>query len=161
MTDAAGTSPSRRRWLFVALTVSAALNLFFIGMLAGGLAIMQRPPPQRDRLEQITARMRLNPAQEMAFHQFQKTTRQPAVRMHHTMVVIWTQLANPATAADQIAPLLNQTVQIRTAFQQDVATALGKFLASLTPEQRVTFIHESRAAPHPNGPLHRLGELLR
>jgi uncharacterized membrane protein len=158
MTDAAGTSPSRRRWLIVALTVSVALNLFLIGVFAGHMHRHHGPPPQamapRERFEHIADNLGLNDAQKAAFGQFETVLRQHGATMRRANMADWAKIAEPATGPDQIAPLLADTVKNRTAFQQEVAAAMGKFLASLTPAQRASFIEEARSTGR-HGPMRR------
>jgi Spy/CpxP family protein refolding chaperone len=161
MSDAAGTGTSRRGWLFfVVLTVSLALNLFFIGVIAGSLPASHHEGGGRGRFERIIDGMALTAGQKSAFHDFQKTLREHGKAMHHANMQVWSKIADPATGQDQIAPLLSSAEKNRTDFQQDVAGTLAKFLGSLTPAQRAEFIREARAAPHPHGPLHRLRELF-
>jgi uncharacterized membrane protein len=152
VTDAAGTRSSRRRWLIIALTVSVALNLFLVGVFASHMHRHRGPPPQamapRERLEHIAADLELNDAQKAAFGQFETTLRQHGATMRRANMADWAKIAEPATGPDQIAPLLADTVKNRTAFQQDVADAMGKFLASLTPAQRAAFIEEARNPGH-------------
>lgn len=149
MSDAVGTRPSRRRWLIVVLTVSLALNLFFIGVFAGHMQGRHGPPlGPHERFAHIAADLELSDAQKAAFGQFQTVLRQRGGAMRSADVAVWTKIADPATNPDQIAGLLAETVKNRTAFQQDVADAMGKFLASLTPQQRANFIAEARHHPH-------------
>ncbi len=54
MTDVVGTRPSRRRWLIVALAVSVALNLFFIGMIAGHMHGRHPPQPSAQRASDLS-----------------------------------------------------------------------------------------------------------
>jgi uncharacterized membrane protein len=152
MTDGAGTRPSRRRWPIVALTVSVALNLFLIGLFAGSMRHHHGPPPGlHERFAHIAAALGLNDAQKAAFDQFTTTLHKQASAMRAANMEAWAKIADPGTGPDQIAALLNSTVKNRTDFQQDVANALGKFLASLTPEQRATFIEQ---AAHMSGHRH-------
>lgn len=146
MTDAAGTGSSRRRWLIVALTVSVALNLFFVGVIAGHVHFRHPPPPlaQRERFEHIAGDLGLNDTQLAAFQQFQSAMRLHGASMRATNSAIWAKIADPTTAPDQIRGLLSGTVKSRAEFQQDTADALAKFLSSLTPDQRATFIEEAR-----------------
>lgn len=154
MTDGAGTPPSRRRWLIVALTVSLAINLLLIGMFAGSMRHHHGPIGPRERFEHIAAELKLNDAQRAAFAQFQASFRQQGLAMRQANQAAWAKIADPATGPDQIAALLNDTVKSRTAFQQQVADAMGKFLASLTPQQRADFIEE---AAHMSGRRHHGG----
>ncbi|HEY5208352.1 MAG TPA: hypothetical protein VIJ42_02785 [Stellaceae bacterium] len=162
MSDAAGTRASRRGWLFFAvLTISLALNLFFLGVIAGSLPAMHHEGRGHDRFERIVGGMALSPPQLAAFRDFQKILRQHGAAMHRANMGVWTKIADPATGQDQLAPLLDSAVKNRDDFQHDVSGALTKFLGLLTPAQRAEFVREARATPHPHGPLHRLRELFR
>lgn len=151
MSDVAGTPPSRRRWLIVVVAVSIALNLFFIGMVAGHFRHGHRLASlnQRERFERIAADLKMNDAQRTAFQRFQTILRANGAAMRAANVAAWARIADPETSPDQITELLNTTVKNRTQFQQDVANAMGKFLTSLTPAQRANFIDEARNTPHP------------
>jgi uncharacterized membrane protein len=151
MSDAAGTHPSRRRWLIVVVAVSIALNLFFVGMVAGHFRHRHRLPVmnQRERFERIAADLNLNDVQTAAFRQFQTTLRTNGAAMRAANAAAWARIADPATSPDQITTLLASTVKNRTEFQQDIANAMGKFLGSLTPTQRATFVDEARNTAHP------------
>ena len=146
MTDAVGASPPRRRWLIVALTVSLALNLFLVGVFAGH--IHRHPHPQgmnpRERIQHIADGLNLNDAQKAAFASLEAAMRQHGAKMRRNNMAAWAKIADPATPADQIAPLLEGTVKNRTEFQSQVADAFAKFLATLTPDQRARFIDEMR-----------------
>jgi uncharacterized membrane protein len=149
MSDAAGTQPSRRRWLLIALTVSLAFNLFLVGVFAGHMHTRHGPPMgPHERFAHIAAELGLNDTQKAAFGQFETVLRQHGGTMHRANMAAWAKIADPATGADQIAALLSGTVKNRTEFQQDVADAMGKFLASLTPQQRASFIAAAREPWH-------------
>jgi uncharacterized membrane protein len=145
MTDAAGTSPARRRWLVVALTVSLALNLFLVGVFAGHMHTRHGPPlGPRERIEHIVADLELNDAQKAAFDRFEVAFRQHSGPMRRANAEVWAKIGNPTTGQDQIAALLGSAMKNRLEFQQTVSNALGAFLATLTPAQRVKFVEEAR-----------------
>lgn len=149
MTDVAGTPPSRRRWLLVALTVSVALNLFLLGVIAGHMH--HGPPPQlgqRERFERIAGRLGLNGAQNTAFQQFEGTMRRNGAAMRAASAATWAKIGDPGTEPGQIAALIQETMKARTQFQQDTATAFGTFLSTLTARQRATFVDEARKPGH-------------
>ena len=119
----------------------------------------KRPQPgQHDRFEHIVSTLGLNDTQQAAFKQFQAAQRHGGP-MHKSNTTIWAKVADPATPADQIAGLLEGTVKNRTEYQQGIANALGKFLATLTPEQRAKFIAEARQPTRRHGPWSRLRHL--
>jgi uncharacterized membrane protein len=156
----AGTKPSRRWWLIVILTVSLALNLFFIGAIAGSAAQMKAGGPG-ERFERIGARLQLNPDQQAALRQFLVTLRQRGKVTRETNLAIWKQLGDPALDQAQIPAMLDKSVPSRNAFQTALASALGQFLQGLTPEQRSAFIAGMAVENQPHGPLHTIRELLR
>ncbi len=151
MSDAVGTRPSRRRWLIVVVAVSVALNLIFVGMVAGHFRHRHRLVVlnQRERFERIAADLKLSDTQAAAFRQFQTSLRTHGAAMRAANAAAWARIADPATSSDQITTLLDSTVKNRIEFQQDIANAMGKFLASLTPTQRATFVDEARNTPRP------------
>jgi uncharacterized membrane protein len=159
MTAADGIRPARRRWLIGALVVSLAVNLFLIGVAVGTIALVRAESGPPGWLARVAERLQLTPAQLEAFRHFQAVARQHGHAMRETNGKIWATLGDPATKPDQIAGLIDESVKNRTQFQQEVATAFGQFLTSLTPEQRARFISGARAAHRFRGPmrlLHRL-----
>lgn len=150
MTDAAGASPPRRRWLIVALTVSLAFNLFLVGVFAGHIHRHPHLTPLRfhEQLQHIADGLNLSDAQKAAFARLEKTMRQGGLQMRRSNMAAWAKIGDPATPSGQIGDLIDGTVKSRTAFQQDVAEAFGKFLATLTPEQRANFVDEMRIPGH-------------
>lgn len=152
----AGSLPTRRRWIVIALAISVILNLFFVGILLGS---MGRGPLMRERLEHAAQQMRLTAQQTSAFRQFEATLGQRAA-IHTTNAAIWTKIADPATQQDEVVALLDSVAKNRMEAQHQVAVSMGKFLSMLTPEQRATFMEEARTSPHPRGPVARLRQLL-
>jgi len=148
MSDAVGTRRSRLRWWLGALALSLALNLFFLGMVAGHFRHRHRLAAlsQRERFERIAADLNMNDTQTAAFQQFQTILRVDGAQMRSANASSWARMADPATTPDQITALLTGTVKKRTEFQQHAADAMAKFLATLTPAQRATFIDEGRNA---------------
>jgi len=151
MSDAAGTRPSRRRWLLGALAASLALNLFFLGTVAGHFRHHRRLAgmSQRERFERVAADLKMNDAQTAAFQNFQTTMRVHGAAMRAANATAWARIADPATSPDQITALLGSAVKNRSEFQQDAANAMGKFLLTLTPTQRATFVDEARNNTRP------------
>jgi uncharacterized membrane protein len=151
MTDAPGAPPSRRRWVLVALTVSLAVNLFLLGVIAGHMHHRHPPPTMRERFEHIVGSLGLDDSQKGAFQQFVTVMRQHGPAMRAANAAAWAKIGDPATTPDQIGTLLDGTVKARTGFQQEMAVALTRFLSSLTPQQRATFIEDARRPNH-HGP---------
>jgi hypothetical protein len=120
-------------------------------MIAGHFRHRHRlaEPNQRQRFERIAADLKLNDVQMAAFQHFQSILRTNGAAMRAANAAAWARIADPATSPDQITQLLSSTVKNRTAFQQDVADAMGKFLASLTATQRASFIDEARNTARP------------
>jgi uncharacterized membrane protein len=160
MSVAAGTKPSRRWWLIVVLTLSLALNLFFIGVIVGTAAEMRAGGPA-ERFERIGARLQLNPDQEAALRAFLVTLRQRGRATREVNMSVWKQLGDPALDKAQIPTLLEKSVQNRADFQAALATALGQFLETLSAEQRAAFVTGTAGENQPRGPFRAIRELLR
>jgi hypothetical protein len=161
MSEAAGTTPSRRRWLNVVLTVSLAVNLFLIGGIAGTMTLMRAEMAPGRPLERAAVPMKLDAAQDAAFRNLQTVMRQRGRAMRQANQTLWTALADPSTGNDKIAGLLDEGVRNKTGFENDTATAFGQFLTSLTPTQRTEFIGRLRALHRSHGPLHLFRRLFR
>jgi uncharacterized membrane protein len=152
MTDTGEARPPRRRWLVVVLTVSLALNLFLLGIIAGTVVMIRNEAGPQDRFERIVHRLDLKPDQMTAFRHFQATLRSGGHAMREADMKVWTQIGNPATTNAQIGPLLDRTVQNRDNFQRQLAAAAGQFFTSLTPAQRSAFVSQVRAGHRHRGP---------
>jgi Spy/CpxP family protein refolding chaperone len=160
MSDAEAARPRRRGWLVPVLAVSLAFNLFLAGGFVGTMAFFHSIPQPGERFAHIAEKVQLTPPQSAAFAVFIQTMQQSGKSMRDANHRVWAQLGDPVTDKAQIKPLLDQTLQNRQAYQNEVATSLGNFLASLTPDQRSRFVEEARNESRAPGPMHMLKGIL-
>ena len=143
--SAAARGATRHPLLWVALTLSLALNLCFV---AGALWIRIQGPAMSaspaERLQRIGAELALDPQQRRAFERYSETVRTHMQQMRETveplMSAAWSELAKPD--ADQVtaARLFDEAGQTRRSLQRELLTPTLTFLATLSPEQRAKFV---------------------
>jgi uncharacterized membrane protein len=142
---------SRGRLLWVALVLSLTLNVFFIGGLVWSRVIADRPPTPAQRFQQIARDLNLTDDQRDAFQQFvldmRHHTRQLRQNNHPLIDHVWQELGKPQPDQALVGKLIDQATQNRHTYQLEMATALGRFLATLSPEQRAQFIELTQHQP--------------
>jgi len=154
------TPQPRQRWLVILLTVSLALNLFFVAGVAGTAIMVSSPVTPHERFEQIAAQLQLEQDQRKAFDAFTATMRQNEKALRDTTQHIWGELEQPNLDQARIGPLLNQTAENRADYQKAYAASLKHFMMTLTPQQRTRFIQLTRAVPERRGPAHIVRKFL-
>jgi uncharacterized membrane protein len=139
------TSPprSKGRLVKVALALSLALNLCFIGGLAYSKFVKPTPP-----LIQLGRELDLSPDQRKAFQGFLKvvwgkggTLRDENLKIGQQ---IWDELAQPKPDPQKLAALFADIANNRRDYQTAVGAALLPFLETLSVEQRQRFIEISK-----------------
>jgi Spy/CpxP family protein refolding chaperone len=147
----AARGSTRQHLFIVLLTLSLALNLFFI---AGALWIrIHGPPPMNpeQRFQQIGAQLALDPQQEAAFQQYSSAVRARMQAMHKAVDPLignaWSEVAKPDADEAKVVQLFDEAAQTRRSFMRELAPVTLSFLATLTPEQRVKFVRLIRERP--------------
>jgi Spy/CpxP family protein refolding chaperone len=132
-----------RRWLWVALGLSLALNILAGGYIAGVLW-----PHERRGAERLAKELDLNPAQRQAFERHVRTMREDNRRYRdETRPLLqqsWRELAKPQPDQAALDRLLDEGIAKRRALQQENARSMRDFLGTLEPEQRERFIELMR-----------------
>jgi Spy/CpxP family protein refolding chaperone len=154
-TEAGPSAGGSGRWVKVALVLSLVLNVCF---LAGPFVWHAFEPPPGQRFQhRVVHQLELNDAQRRAFQDFVRTARQArrALRDANDPLgdQVWTEQAKATPDQTRIAELIGQADQNREKFERAITTALGSFLAALSPEQRAKFgeivrDRRDRAAEH-------------
>jgi uncharacterized membrane protein len=152
----------RARLVWIALALSLALNVFFVGGLTWMKLSAHPPLPPMERMLRIGQALDLNDDQRLALDQFvrvirlrgryQRESNQPLLER------IWAELAKPAPDDDAIAKLGAEIEQNRATFQHEAAAALLSFVKTLSPEQRLKLADVTKAATDP--PARRLFEAI-
>lgn len=147
----------RIRWQGViraALTLSVALNLFFI---AGAAWVRLHPPGPRPgvllRLQQVEPELALNRQQRQAFDayadQMQAGIRQMRGKVRPLVRAVWRAFAEPQVKADDVMRIFAEVRAQHRAFQEQMIRATLALFAQLSPAQRQKFvglIQRARAA---------------
>ena len=137
--------------LWLILTLSLALNLFFV---AGALWIHFNGPPvpnADERLQRIGAQLGLDPHQKEAFEEYSQAVhaRMQATRkavgplMHNA----WAEVAKPDADEAKVVELFDEAGQTRRSFMRELAPITLSFLAKLSPEQRAKFVELVQQRP--------------
>jgi uncharacterized membrane protein len=143
----------RQQILWAAVSLSLALNLFFV---AGALwARFHVPPPltREARFDEMAAALALDPQQRQAFASYSQMMRaqladmrdlaQPLVR------AAWAEVSRPHADEAKVMQLLDQAAQVRRGHLYQITAATITFLKRLSPEQRAKFVKVARQGPPP------------
>lgn len=161
LASAAAGRAARHPLLWVALTLSLALNLCFV---AGALWIRIQgptvPASPAERLERIGAELALDPQQRQAFERYSETVRAHIQQMRQAveplMGAAWSELAKPDADRATAARLFDEAGQARRSLQRELLAPTLAFLATLSPEQRAKFVVLFHQRPRSGGqPLQR------
>ncbi len=158
---AAARSP-RRHLLITLVSISVALNIFFV---AGAAWTRLHAPPAsvglEERYDEMAAELKLDPQQRAAFDRYVATIRPRVEEMRRQVDPLiasaWDEVAKPQTDTAQVMGLFDQATEKRREFQRELAGQTLAFLSLLSPEQRSKFVavvREHRAPwfhPRPTG----------
>lgn len=145
ITREGATSPprSRGRLVTVALALSLALNVFFVGGLIYSRFVPPTPP-----LVALGRQLNLEPEQRKAFQSFLQVVRRNGVALRDAngkiSAQIWEELSQPKPDEQKLTALIAEVANNRLDYQMTVGSAIIPFLETLTPEQRARFIEISK-----------------
>jgi uncharacterized membrane protein len=144
MAEASGKSGSRARLVWLALLLSLVLNVFFVGGLVWSRMHAERPTTPAERFQHVASEMNFSAAERERFQEFFLTVRRETQQLHESnrplMQRIWSELDKEHPDSAAISQLIDQATENRHAYQQQMATALAGFLATLTPAERSRFV---------------------
>lgn len=131
--------PPKGRLVRVALALSLALNVFFIGGLVYSKFVRPASPLMR-----LGHELNLDPEQRKAFQSFTQVVRTKGAALRDTNLAvsqkIWDELSQPKPDQQKLAGLFTEIANNRRDYQAAVGTALLPFLETLNIEQRRHFI---------------------
>ena len=137
--------------LWLILTLSLALNLFFV---AGALWIHFNGPPvpnAEERLQRIGAQLGLDPHQKEEFEQYTEALRARMQAMRKAVGPLmhnaWAEVAKPDADEAKVVELFDEAGQTRRSFMRELAPITLSFLAKLSPEQRAKFVELVQQRP--------------
>lgn len=135
---------SRARLIWVALALSLTLNVCFVGGLVWSKIAAPRPMTPAERFNEIGNELKLSAGQHESLLQMVDEVRRHTRLLHesnHPLVLrIWAEMAKPQPDQATVAELIDKATENRHVYQKELAIVLGRFLATLTPEQRAQFI---------------------
>jgi uncharacterized membrane protein len=151
-TALSGRSVRQHIW-WVAVSLSLALNLFFV---AGALwTRFHVPPPltRERRLDEIATALALDPQQRQDLARYSQMVRgklqemrdaaQPLVR------AAWTEVSRPQPDETKVMQLLDQAAQVRRGYLKQTTATTVAFLRKLSLEQRAKFVKVVQQGPPP------------
>lgn len=137
--------------LWLILTLSLALNLFFV---AGALWIHFNGPPvpnAEERLQRIGAQLGLDPHQKEEFEQYTEALRARMQAMRKAVGPLmhnaWAEVAKPDADEAKVLELFDEAGQTRRGFMRELAPLTLSFLAKLSPDQRAKFVELIQQRP--------------
>jgi Spy/CpxP family protein refolding chaperone len=137
--------------LWLILTLSLALNLFFV---AGALWIHFNGPPvpnAEERLQRIGAQLGLDPHQKEEFEQYTEALRARMQAMRKAVGPLmhnaWAEVAKPDADEAKVLELFDEAGQTRRGFMRELAPVTLSFLAKLSPDQRAKFVELIQQRP--------------
>ena len=149
---AAVRRPGRQHLMRVALALSLALNLCFVGGAAW--IRMHAPAPYpgiAKRFQQIEGGLALDPQQRQAFDRYAATIEAQLRLMHHHMAPLideaWAEMAKSQAQPADVMRVFDRVRAERRNFEQELTTATLAFLARLSPAQRQRFVELVRRHP--------------
>jgi uncharacterized membrane protein len=153
----------RRRLVWVALALSLALNVFFIGgAVWTRMHVRHGPggppfgPPPHERIEAVARDLSLDAAQRGAFERFIRETRQETKQVREANQKLgdaaWEEMAKPQPDEDLLRRLFDEISANRREYQTGMTRSLQDFLGTLSPEQRRHFVELARDRQNRNRP---------
>jgi Spy/CpxP family protein refolding chaperone len=150
--SAAARGGVRSHLLWLILTLSLALNLFFV---AGALWVRFSGPPApmnaEERLQRIGAQLGLDPHQKEEFEQYSHAVRARMQQMRKAVDPLmhnaWAEVAKPDADEAKVVQLFDEAGQTRRGFMRELAPVTLSFLAKLSPEQRARFVELVQQRP--------------
>jgi Spy/CpxP family protein refolding chaperone len=142
---------SSRSWAGMALTVSLALNVFFLAVIGGTVVAIRAQHSDLSPFERVALRLQLNDQQLAALHQLVQTMHEQGQAMRTANQALMQQIGEVNVDKKEVESLLARTVRNRTNFQMGTASDLSLFILSLTPEQRAKFVEGLRQESQPTG----------
>jgi uncharacterized membrane protein len=143
----------RHHLLWIVVSLSLALNLFFV---AGALwTRFHAPAPltREQRLDEMEAALALNPPQREAFAQYSQTMRGQLEKMRDASFPLvhaaWAEVAKPQADETKVMQLLDQAAEVRRGYLNQITAATVVFLRLLSPQQRAKFVKLAHQGPPP------------
>jgi uncharacterized membrane protein len=152
--DAAASGKSfRHNLLWVVVSLSLALNLFFVGGALWTRFHAAPPLTREERFDQMAAALALNPQQREAFGRYSQSMHGWLVGVHDQAAPLfraaWSEMSKPQADETKVMQLLDHATQVRRAYLTQITTATIAFLKTLSAEQRADFIKIAHQGPPP------------
>jgi Spy/CpxP family protein refolding chaperone len=153
----ADTAASRRSirhpLLWVVISLSLAVNLFFV---AGALWTRFHAPlplTRAERFDEMATALALDPQQRQDFARYAQTMRGQLEAMRKAASPLvratWTEVSKPQPNETKVMALLDEAMRVRRGHLNEITEATIAFLKNLSPEQRVKFVKLVHQGPPP------------
>lgn len=153
----AGAAASRRNirhpLLWVALSLSLALNLFFVGGALWTRFHAPLPLTRAERFDEMATALALDPQQRQDFAGYAQTMRGQLEAMRKAASPLvratWAEVVKPQPDEAKVMGLLDEVTQVRRSHLTEITEATIAFLRILSPEQRTKFVKVVHQGPPP------------
>jgi uncharacterized membrane protein len=143
----------RHQLLWVAVSLSLALNFFFV---AGAMWTRFHAPPvltREARFDEMATALALDPQQREAFARYSQTMHGRLEEMRDAALPLvraaWDEVSRPQADETKVMQLLDQAAQVRRGYLNQITTATIAFLQTLSAEQRAKFVKLAHQGPPP------------
>jgi uncharacterized membrane protein len=143
----------RRHLLWVVVSLSLALNLFFVAGAMWTRFHAPAPLTRAERFDEMAATLALNSQQRQAFAQYSTAMHERLLAMRDAVQPLvrtaWSEVAKPKADETEVMRLLDQATQARSGYLHETTAATIAFLKGLSPQQRTEFIKIIHQGPPP------------
>jgi uncharacterized membrane protein len=142
----------RQQILWAAISLSLALNLFFV---AGALWTRFHTPPltREARFDEMAVALALDPQQRQAFASYSQMMRTQLEKMRDSAQPLvraaWAEVSRPQADEAKVMQLLDQAAQVRRSHLNQITATTIAFLKRLSPQQRAKFVKIAQQGPAP------------
>lgn len=143
----------RHPLLWAVVSLSLALNLFFVAGAVWTRLHAPLPLTRAERFDEMATALALNPQQRQSFARFSRSMHGQLVAMRQAASPLvrdaWAEVSRPQADETKIMRLLDAAAQVRRVHLNDITAATIAFLKTLSPEQRAKFVELAHQGPPP------------
>jgi uncharacterized membrane protein len=143
----------RHHLLWLVISLSLALNLFFAAGVLWTRFHTPRPLTREQQLEEMARALALDPQQRPAFARYAQTMRGRLQEMRRAVQPLvraaWSEVAKPQADENKVMQLLDRAALARRGYLNDITSDTIAFLRILSPEQRAEFVKLVHQGPPP------------
>jgi Spy/CpxP family protein refolding chaperone len=135
----------RRRWLWVALATSVALNILLGAYVVGG---HWHHPGRPGGSGGIAKELKFTPEQRAAYERYKQAAEEGRRRFRQEARPLiqqsWREIAKPELNQAELDRLFEESTEKRRGLQRETVRSMREFFQTLDPEQRTRFVEYLR-----------------